>query len=84
MSAGQKCLRQVHATIYLGIFLAGAIAKNSQLPRQILRIIFGICTRCQQIDFLKQGKLEGQKDIHFKTQPGQVAKNATPRPPAGD
>ena len=27
---------------------------------------------------------ECQKDIHFKTQPGQVAKNATPRPPVGN
>ena len=26
-------------------------------------------------------KYECQKDIHFKTQPGPVAKNATPRPP---
>ena len=26
---------------------------------------------------------ECQKDIHFKTQPGQVAKNATPRPRQG-
>ena len=26
----------------------------------------------------------GQKDIHFKTQPRPVAKNATPRPPAGN
>ena len=25
-----------------------------------------------------------QKDIHFKTQPGPVAKNATPRSPAGN
>ena len=25
-----------------------------------------------------------QKDIHFKTQTGPVAKNATPRPPAGN
>ena len=42
----------------------------------ILKIIFGIYTRCQQIDFLKQGKFECQKDMHFKTQPGPVAKNA--------
>ena len=27
-------------------------------------------------------KLEFREDIHFKTQPGLVAKNATPRPPA--
>ena len=33
---------------------------------------------------LKQGKVECQKDVHFKTQPGPVAKNATPRPPAGN
>ena len=31
-----------------------------------------------------KGKVECQKDIHFKTQPGQVAKNATPRRPAGN
>ena len=34
-----------------------------------LEIIFGIYTRYQQIDFLVKGKLECQKDIHFKTQP---------------
>ena len=28
----------------------------------ILKIIYGIYTRCQQIDFLKQGKFECQKD----------------------
>ena len=37
----------------------------------------------KHIHFLKQGKLECQKDIHYKTQQGPVAKNATPRPPAG-
>ena len=35
-------------------------------------------------NFLKLGKFEFQKDIHFKTQPGPVAKNATPRPPFGN
>ena len=34
--------------------------------------------------FLKYGKFEFQKDIHFRTQPGPVAKNATPRPLAGN
>ena len=29
-------------------------------------------------------KFECREDIHFKTQPGPVAKNATPRPPAGN
>ena len=38
----------------------------------------------KQIDFLKLGKFECQKDIHFKTQPGLVAKNATPRLPTGN
>ena len=28
-------------------------------------------------------KFECREDIHFKTQPGPVAKNATPRPPEG-
>ena len=47
-------------------------------------LIFGICTSCQHIDFLKwDSKLKYQKDIHFKTQPGPVAKNATPKPLAG-
>ena len=32
----------------------------------ILKIIFGIYTRCQQIDLLKKGKFECQKDIHLK------------------
>ena len=50
----------------------------------MLNIIFGIYTRCQQIDVLKQGKFECQKDIRFKTQPGPIAKNATRRPPAGN
>ena len=31
-----------------------------------------------------KGNFECQKDIHFKTQPGPVAKNATSRPPAGN
>ena len=30
------------------------------------------------------GNFECQEDIHFKTQSGPVAKNATPRPPAGN
>ena len=34
--------------------------------------------------FLKYGKFECQKDIHFKIQPGPAAKNATPRPLAGN
>ena len=29
-------------------------------------------------------KFECLEDIHFKTQPGPAAKNATPRPPAGN
>ena len=29
-------------------------------------------------------KFECHEDIHFKTQPGPVVKNATPRPPAGN
>ena len=29
-------------------------------------------------------KFECREDIHFRTQPGPVAKNATPRPPAGN
>ena len=32
---------------------------------------------------MKKGKFECQKDIHFNTELGPVAKNATPRPPAG-
>ena len=37
----------------------------------ILKIVFGIYTHCQQIDcFLKYSKV----NIHFKTQPGPVAK----------
>ena len=28
-------------------------------------------------------KFECSEDIHFKTQPGPVAKNTTPRPPDG-
>ena len=34
--------------------------------------------------FIELGKLERPKDIYFKTQAGPVAKNATPRPPAGN
>ena len=53
----------------------GALIKRCILTRRkcykaILKIIFG--------------KFECQKDIHFKTQAGPVAKNRTPRPPTGN
>ena len=37
-----------------------------------------------QPGYRQYGKFECQKDIHFKTKPRPVAKNATPRPPAGN
>ena len=69
-------------------FHANSLQMNNQfytLTNNCSRLLmFGIYTRCQQIDYLKQDKLECQKDIHFKTQPGPVAKNETPRLPAGN
>ena len=50
--------------------------EHCRLNLSILKIIFGTNTRCQQIDCFKVGKFECQKDIHFKTHPGTVAKNA--------
>ena len=49
------------------------------------KITFGIYSRCQYIILKVKvmcSKLECQKDIHFKAQPGPFVKNATQRPPA--
>ena len=50
----------------------------------ILKIIFGIYTRCQWMKVKVRCKFKCGKDIHYKSQSGPVAKNATPRPPTGN
>ena len=47
-------------------------------------LIFGIYTRCQWMKVkVRCSKFECREDVHFKTQPGPVAKNARVQFPAG-